>query len=145
MILLAVFIVIAAGVTAALVWQQRQARVTGIGIAALAACCLLWLVMASGERLGLGGAELVATTFARWFLLTATAGSLIAVLVGVAHGAPRNLPLAALIGLAALSAALTVTDAPAALLGVTAGGLAGLVATIGEPVSMPMLRRSRYA
>ncbi|MGH2408446.1 MAG: proton-conducting transporter membrane subunit [Candidatus Limnocylindrales bacterium] len=140
MILFAVFIVIAAGVATALVWQPRQALVAGVAIAVLATCCLLFLIMASGETLGLGGAQLVATPFARFFLVTAAAGFLTAVLVGAAHGAPRNLALAALTGLAALTAALTVTDPAAALLAVTAAGLAGLVATVGEPVSMPMLR-----
>ncbi|MFI5254245.1 MAG: proton-conducting transporter membrane subunit, partial [Candidatus Limnocylindrales bacterium] len=98
------------------------------------------LLMPAGESRGRGAAQIVATPVARGLSVAAAAGVVRGGLAGAAHGAPANLPLATTAGGAARFVAVTVTDPGAALLAVTAAGLAGVASALGEPVSMPILR-----
>jgi formate hydrogenlyase subunit 3/multisubunit Na+/H+ antiporter MnhD subunit len=139
-ILLAFLLIASTGTGATLALRYRPPLVAGVGLATLAACSLVALVMPTGETLAVGDAHLLVTPYARWFILAASGALLAAQVVGVAHGSPRNLPLAALAGVAVLAAAVTLTEPAAAMLAVTAASLAGVVATLGQPVSMPTLR-----
>jgi formate hydrogenlyase subunit 3/multisubunit Na+/H+ antiporter MnhD subunit len=130
----------AGGAGATLALRYRLPSVAGIAVVALAVCGLLALLMPPGAALAVGDAQLIAGPYARWFLLAASGALLVAQVAGAANGAPRNLPLAALAGLGTVAAAVTVTEPAAAMLAVSAAGLAGIIAALGNSVSMPTLR-----
>jgi len=140
MILFSVLVIAAAGAGATLALRHRPAPSAVVGLLALAAICAVAAFVPVGEALNVGDAHLVASPFARWFIVAA-AGALFAIeLTGLLHGSLRQLPLAALAGTGAVAAALTLTEPAAAMLAVTAAGLLGLIATLGRPVAMPSLR-----
>lgn len=130
----------AVGGGVALALRHRLSSVAGIGAATLALCCLLALFMPAGTALAVGDAHLLVTPYAQWLILAASGALLVAQIGGMANGGPRNLPLATLAGLGAATAAVTLTEAAPAILAVTAAGLAGVIATLGNSVSMPTLR-----
>jgi formate hydrogenlyase subunit 3/multisubunit Na+/H+ antiporter MnhD subunit len=96
--------------------------------------------MPVGTTLAIGDAHLLVTPYARWFMLAAAGALLVAQVAAMANGGPRNLALASLAGLGAAAAGVTLTEAAPAMLAVTAAGLAGVIATLGNSVSMPTLR-----
>jgi NADH:ubiquinone oxidoreductase subunit 2 (subunit N) len=139
-ILFTVLLIAAAGAGGTLALRHRPTAVAAVGLLALAAVCLAAMVVPSGETLAVADAHLAMSAYARWFIVAAAGALFVVELAGIVHGSLRHLPLAALAGIGAVAAALTLTEPAAAILAATAAGLVGVVATLGEPVSMPTLR-----
>lgn len=130
------FILVSFAASAGCLVARRQPKAAAaLGLVALAALTALALLIAPGELIRLGSADLVVgTPYARLFLALASATGLIVCLIGLATTWPADLPPAVLAGVGGIGLGLTVTDPLVALVILLATAIAISLAALPDPV-----------
>ena len=125
------FLVISVAATGIALVLRGQARLaTAAGLVGLVASLAAALVIRPGERIVIGGAEIVTTDYLRLFLVLCSTLGIGLALLGAAAGTRRDAPAVMLGTIAAAGLALSLPDARIAVLAATAGGLLGVLVTL---------------
>src|SRR5436305_1896558 len=121
---IAVFLVVAAGTAGLALLVRSRVVVTAIvGLGGLVALTIIAATLRPGEALVVGGSGLVVSEYARLFLVLGSAVGLGLAATGLVVGSSREAPAATLAILGASALTLSLTDARAAVLAGTLGGL----------------------
>lgn len=130
------FLAVTIGAGAASLLTRRSPLLsTTIGLAGLVAACLTAAAIDPAERLVVGGGEIVGSAYLRLFALLGSLVALLLTLVGLAATSHRHAPGVLLAGIGAAAFALALPDARIAVLAATAGGLVGILVTLGSPAT----------
>ena len=123
---LATYLIVAFGF-AAIAWATRGRGSVGpvVGIGGLLAATVAAAALQPTDALRVGDAALVASAYLRLFLLMGSLVGLGLAISGFASRVQRDLPAVALVTLGVAALTLSVTDARAAVIAATAGGLCG--------------------
>jgi formate hydrogenlyase subunit 3/multisubunit Na+/H+ antiporter MnhD subunit len=110
--------------------RDRPGLANAAGVAGLVASLLAAFAIRAGERILIGGADVVTTEYLRLFLILCTTSGIGLALLGAAAGTRRDAPAVMLGTLAAGALALSLPDARIAVVAATAGGLLGVLVTL---------------
>ena len=140
------FVAVAFGASALAFLARPLPRLgAAIGLAGLAACLVLALLLTDGEGLSIGGERLTATAYLRVFLALGAAVALLLCLLGLATGGQHHVAGVYAAALGAAAAALALPASPSAALAATIGGVGGiLVAGAERPDPGSVRVASRY-
>ena len=128
---LLLFVVLAfafAGVAA--VRREDPAARTAIGLVGLGVAVIAALAIQPGQIVAIGGGGIATTAYLRLFLVLGALVGLGLAVSGTAGGSRRDAPAVTLAVLASCGLTLSLTDARAAVLVATAGGLFGVLVTL---------------
>jgi Proton-conducting membrane transporter len=114
----------------ALILRDRSGLANAVGIAGLVASLFAAFTIRAGQRILIGGAEVVTTEYLRLFLILCTTCGIGLALLGAAAGTRRDTPAVMLGTLGAGALALSLPDARIAVIAATAGGLIGVLVTL---------------
>jgi formate hydrogenlyase subunit 3/multisubunit Na+/H+ antiporter MnhD subunit len=130
------FIAVAFGGAAASLLTRRWPDASlAIGAVGLVAALVAAASIAPGQELAVAGGVLVASAYARLFLLLGAGTGLVLVVaarMALGSGWPGSVAGVLLAGLGAAGLALAVRDATTAVLATIAGGLTGVLLTLGD-------------
>jgi Proton-conducting membrane transporter len=130
------FLAIAFGAAAASLLTRRTPALSAtIGILGLAAAAVTASTIIPDSTAAVGGGELRATAYIRLFAMLGSVVGLALVVLGLATTSHRHVPGVLLGGIGAAVLALALPDAQTAVIAATAGGLIGILVTLGPPTS----------
>ena len=128
---LAGYVLVAFGF-AAVAWATRGRGSIGsvVGVVGLLAAVVAALAIRPGDSFPVGDGELAATAYTRLFLVVGSLVGLGLAVIGLAARVQRELPTITLATLAFAALTLSLTDARAAVMAATAGGVAAALLAI---------------
>lgn len=131
---LIVYVVVTLGLAAlSIVLRARQRWVIATGLAGLVLALIAAVAIDPAQAIAIGDGGLVTGAYLRLFLILGSLVGLGLTIAGLAAGTQRDASAVALAILGAAALTLGLVDTRAAVLAATAGGLVGVLVTLGPP------------